>query len=63
MCSKCGAIHEESRPNGSTRFKCIACGMEMDADLNAAINILRRGAIDTPSTTEKSSKEDQYGFL
>ena len=55
MCSKCGAIHEESRPNGSTRFKCIACGMEMDADLNASINILRRGAIDTPSTTEKSS--------
>ena len=42
-CSFCGAIHKESR-NGES-FKCIDCGEEIDADYNASINILRRGAI------------------
>ena len=30
--------------NGES-FKCIDCGEEIDADYNASINILRRGAI------------------
>jgi len=46
-CSKCGAIHKESRVG--ERFKCVACGMEMDADLNAAINISCRGTIGNSS--------------
>jgi IS605 OrfB family transposase len=41
MCSRCGSIYKESR-NGE-KFKCIDCGFEIDADLNAAINILHRG--------------------
>ena len=40
-CSKCGAIHKESR-NGDM-YLCIVCGYSEDADLNAAKNILHRG--------------------
>jgi IS605 OrfB family transposase len=49
-CSKCGEIHKESRL-GET-FKCISCNMVMDADVNASINILRRGAF-SPSGPEE----------
>lgn len=41
-CSKCGHRHKENR-NGE-RFVCLSCGMEMDADLNAAINIRKQGS-------------------
>ena len=40
-CSKCGFIHEDNRNMGD--FACMSCDMEMDADVNAAINILHRG--------------------
>ena len=40
-CSKCGSIHKESR-NGED-FICVECKYEIDADLNASINILHRG--------------------
>jgi len=39
-CSKCGTIDATQRKGESYRCK---CGMEMHADTNAAINILRRG--------------------
>lgn len=48
-CSSCGEIHKESRLGED--FKCIVCGMVMDADQNAAINILHRGAY-SPSSQE-----------
>jgi len=41
-CSVCGSIHKESRVG--ERYKCIDCKVEMDADYNAAINILHRVA-------------------
>lgn len=40
-CSKCGAIHKESRQGEI--YKCIDCLYEIDADLNASINIKNRG--------------------
>ena len=40
-CSNCGMKDKQSRQG--ERFKCKSCGFEIDADLNAAINILRRG--------------------
>ena len=46
-CSKCGSIHKENRKNEI--FECIDCRMKMDADYNAAINILHRGVYN-PST-------------
>jgi len=39
-CSKCGNIKKENR-NGS-KFNCLSCGFSQDADINAAINILRK---------------------
>lgn len=42
-CSSCGHIEEGNREVDS--FECISCGMKMDADVNAAINIRNRGAM------------------
>ena len=36
-CSGCGEVDRESRIGKV--FRCLACGLEMDADVNAAINI------------------------
>jgi len=47
-CSRCGAIHKESR-NGD-RYLCIVCGYSDDADHNASVNILHRGVYN-PSIT------------
>ena len=41
VCSSCGVVASENR-KGKT-YKCGNCGLGMDADTNAAINILRRG--------------------
>ena len=40
-CSKCGHADKESRK--LSRFRCIKCGFDIDADLNAARNIAYRG--------------------
>jgi len=40
-CSKCGTIEKENRKK--SRFKCLKCGFELDADLNASRNIARLG--------------------
>jgi len=41
-CSKCGSVHKESRKG--ELYECVNCGMKLDADYNAALNILQRGA-------------------
>ena len=46
-CSKCGVQDKASR-KGKT-FTCTACGHQMDADLNAALNIRNRGAYSPPA--------------
>ena len=40
-CSACGCINRESRKSQAS-FLCVDCGHEAHADVNAAINILRR---------------------
>ena len=52
-CSKCGAIHKESR-NGD-RYLCIVCGYSDDADHNASVNILHRGVYN-PSITRNQKQ-------
>ena len=52
-CSSCGRVDGESR-KGET-FRCTGCGMLMDADINAAKNILMRGTYSPPSV--KTSHE------
>jgi IS605 OrfB family transposase len=46
-CSACGFVDKASRKGGG--FCCTKCGMQMDADVNAAKNILMRGAYSPPS--------------
>ena len=50
MCSDCGCVDKSNR-NGEI-YKCN-CGMEMDADKNAAINILHRGVYSPPAKENK----------
>ena len=40
ICSNCG-IKDKTNRDGE-HFHCKSCGLDIDADLNAAINILRR---------------------
>jgi transposase len=40
-CSRCGHVHRSNRRSQS-RFVCRACGFELNADLNAARNIVRK---------------------
>ena len=40
-CSGCGVVASENRKDKT--YKCGSCGLGIDADTNAAINILRRG--------------------
>lgn len=42
-CSVCGCIDSRSRPTQS-EFRCVHCGYEVNADLNAAINIRVAGS-------------------
>ena len=46
-CSACGVIDKESRKGES--YSCNSCGHEMDADLNASINIRNKGINSTLS--------------
>jgi len=41
MCSSCGHVDVESR-NGE-KYKCVSCGYEIDADVNASVNIYNLG--------------------
>lgn len=50
-CSKCGAVIKANRQG--EHYHC-SCGLEIDADTNAAINILRRGAY-CPSSQKAQS--------
>lgn len=42
-CSKCGHVDKKSRKD-QEHFVCTACGHALNADINAALNIARRGA-------------------
>jgi putative transposase len=43
-CRACGCIDKKNRPNQAT-FKCIGCGHEAPADINAARNIRQRAIL------------------
>lgn len=46
-CSVCGYCDKANRKSQS-RFLCLECGREMNADLNAALNIAARGNVTCP---------------
>ena len=41
-CSRCGHVAAENRRT-QVKFQCVSCGHAANADVNAALNILRRG--------------------
>ena len=43
-CSRCGFTHKSNRPSQSV-FRCGVCGFRLNADHNAAINILTRAGL------------------
>lgn len=51
-CSNCGVIDARSRENQAT-FRCVHCGHEANADVNAAINILQAGTRPSPMLRQK----------
>ena len=53
-CAACGVVDAVSRASQS-RFHCVACGHEANADTNAAIEILRRWG--TPSLPVEASRK------
>jgi IS605 OrfB family transposase len=46
-CSHCGHIDKSNRKT-QDKFLCIACGFSAHADVNAAVNIGRRGSVKAP---------------
>jgi putative transposase len=44
VCSACGHLHGEDRI-AQNRWRCCACGLDINADVNAAINIALRAGL------------------
>lgn len=59
-CSCCG--HRDEKNRDGEAFVCQRCGLRADADLNAAINILRRGA-NSPSRSAVKRKQKKSGSV
>ena len=57
-CAACGHVALENRES-QAEFRCVACGHEAHADVNAAVNILRRGMVSlkgpTPGTGDREA--------
>jgi IS605 OrfB family transposase len=46
-CSRCGHVDKRSRVSQS-EFRCCLCGYELNADLNAAVNVRWRAGVNQP---------------
>ena len=53
-CAACGHTAKENRPNQAT-FKCVSCGHEDNADVNAAMNIMIRALNNVTVRDEKNA--------
>lgn len=45
MCSRCGNINKEMKDLSKREYKCSECGLNLDRDINASINIEYEGII------------------
>lgn len=57
-CSACGHIDKANRPSQS-KFRCLACGHELHADINAALNIRARAVVNRLQVAEKHGVNPQ----
>ena len=53
-CSECGYTDKNNRKTQS-KFKCISCGYQTNADVNASINVLNKGLVGLGNRTQKLS--------
>jgi putative transposase len=56
-CSKCGHAERDNRLSQSN-FKCLACNFELNADLNAAINICKKESL-LPNKRKKKDRSNK----
>ena len=49
LCSHCGSVKQDLKLSDRT-FKCSSCGLEIDRDLNASLNLCRLGCSTVSST-------------
>ena len=57
-CAKCGHVSKQNRLT-QAKFKCVKCGHEANADLNAAVNIKNRGLA---SLIKEAGKREGQGL-
>ena len=60
LCSRCGHLHGKM-PLSQRVFRCTACGLERDRDLNAAINLKKYGLAHLTGPTASSAGSDACG--
>jgi putative transposase len=60
LCSRCGHLHGKI-PLSQRVFHCEACGLEMDRDLNAALNLKAYGLAHLTGPTASSAGSDACG--
>jgi putative transposase len=60
LCSRCGHLHGRI-PLSQRVFRCEACGLEMDRDLNAALNLRAYGLAHLTGSTGSSPGSDARG--
>jgi putative transposase len=60
LCSRCGHLHGKM-PLSQRVFRCGACGLEMDRDLNAALNIRAYGLAHLTGPTASSAGSHACG--
>ena len=58
-CHKCGHVAKENRDSQAV-FRCVECGYEANADVNAAMNILGRALSETGGDTASDVEDPQW---
>ena len=62
MCSRCGYVSRSNRTSQS-KFSCKSCNFSANADINAAINIGRRAAVNQPYAVSIETKAPRQLLL
>jgi putative transposase len=60
LCSRCGHLHGKM-PLSQRVFRCVACGLEIDRDLNAALNLRAYGLAHLTGPTASSAGSHACG--
>ncbi len=60
LCSRCGHLHGKI-PLSQRVFRCTACGLEIDRDLNAALNLKKYGLAHLTGSTASSAGSQACG--